>query len=103
MSLLGTIKDVVVGQAMKVVSNPAVTRLASDPRVLNVAMKAMSLGGSLKGGMDKAGRVAAGAFGLATQDEVANLRHTIQALEDQVALLENEKRAAAPASGPASS
>jgi len=51
-------------------------------------MKAMSLGGAVKTNMDKAGRLAAGVFGLATQEEVANLRHTIQTLEDTVASLE---------------
>jgi len=44
----------------------------------------------VKSNMDKAGRLAAGVFGLATQDEVANLRATIQTLEDQVAQLEHK-------------
>jgi len=55
---------------------------------MNVAMKALSLGGTLKSGMDRAGGVAAGVLGLATQQEVANLRATIQQLEDTVSTLE---------------
>jgi hypothetical protein len=88
MSMMNNLKDVLVGQAMKLAGNPRVTKLVSDPRVMNAAMKAMSLGGAVKTNMDKAGRLAAGVFGLATQEEVATLRHTIQTLEDQVASLE---------------
>jgi hypothetical protein len=94
MSLFASLKDTVMGQAMKVAANPRVTKLVSDPRVMNAAMKAVSLGGSIKSGMDKAGAVAAGAFGLATQQEVASLRSTIQTLEDQLATLEAKAQAA---------
>jgi hypothetical protein len=85
------LKDVLVGQAMKLAGNPRVTKLVSDPRVMNAAMKAMSLGGAVKTNMDKAGRLAAGVFGLATQEEVATLRQTIQTLEDQVASFESRR------------
>jgi hypothetical protein len=88
MSVLSSLKDTLVGQAMKLAGNPRVTKLMGDPRLMNAAMKAMSLGGAMKTNMDKAGRLAAGVFGLATQEEVANLRHTIQTLEDTVASLE---------------
>lgn len=89
MSIVNSLKDAVLGQAMKLAGNPRVTKLVSDPRVMNAAMKAMSLGGAVKTNMDKAGRLAAGVFGLATQEEVATLRQTIQTLEDQVASLES--------------
>lgn len=88
MSILNSVKDVVLGRAMKLAGDPRVTKLVTDPRVMNAAMKAMSLGGQIKGELDKAGRLAAGVFGLATQDEVANLRSTIQNLEDTIAGLE---------------
>lgn len=94
--MLNSFKDALVGQAMKLAGNPRVTKLMGDPRLMNAAMKAMSLGGAVKTNMDKAGRLAAGVFGLATQDEVANLRHTIQTLEDTVASLENRGDAGAP-------
>ena len=87
--MMSSLKDVLVGQAMKLAGNPRVTKLVSDPRVMNAAMKAMSLGGAVKTNMDKAGRLAAGVFGLATQEEVATLRQTIQTLEDTVASLES--------------
>jgi hypothetical protein len=95
MAFFQTLKDVAVGQAMKFASSPTVTRLVSDPRLMNAAMKAMNLGGAVKANLDKATRLAAGAFGIATQEEVASLRSTIQTLEDQIAALES--RAAATA------
>jgi hypothetical protein len=91
-----SVKDALVGQAMKLAGNPRVTKLVSDPRIMNAAMKAMSLGGAVKTNMDKAGRLAAGVFGLATQEEVANLRQTIQTLEDTVASLETRSPPVSP-------
>lgn len=88
MSLFATVKDAVVGQAMRLVGDPRVSKLMGNPRVVNAAMKAMSVGGSIKTELDKAGRFAAGVFGLATQEEVSQLRSTIQSLEDTVAALE---------------
>jgi hypothetical protein len=87
MAVLKSIKDVVVGQVFKLAGSPSVSKLVSDPRLMNAAMKAMSVGGAVKSNLDKAGRVAAGAFGLATRDEVVTLRTTIQQLEDQLATL----------------
>lgn len=87
--MLGAVKSVVFGQAMKWMNDPRVSRVVGDPRVMNAAMKAMSLGGTVKAEIDKAGRLAAGIFGLATQDEVTALRTTIQTLEDTVAILES--------------
>lgn len=94
MSLFSSVKDVMMGQAMKLAGSPQVTRLMTDPRLMNAAMKAMSLGGTVKTKLDQCGKVAGGMFGLATQDEVSNLRNTIQNLEDQVAVLESRASAA---------
>jgi hypothetical protein len=93
MSMLASFKDVLVGRAMRFVSDPRLTKVASNPRVMNAAMKALSLGGSVKSEIGKATRLAAGVFGIATEEEVATLRSTIQTLEDTVATL--EARAAA--------
>lgn len=88
MSLLGSLKDVVVGRAVRLVSDPRLTKVASSPRVMNAAMKALSVGGSVKTELTKATRMAAGVFGIATEDEIATLRQTVQNLEDTVATLE---------------
>jgi hypothetical protein len=88
MSMLDSVKDVVVGRAMRLMSDPRLSRVMGDPRVMNVAMKAVGVGGTIKNELDRASRFAAGLFGLATQEEVASLRTTIQSLEDNLAILE---------------
>src|SRR5262245_2466701 len=88
MSMLGSVKDVVVGRAMRLMSDPRVSRVMGDPRVMNAAMKAVGFGGTIKAELDRASRFAAGLFGLATQEEVSALRSTIQSLEDNLAMME---------------
>lgn len=75
-------------------SDPRLTKVASNPLVMNAAMKALSLGGVIRTEMGKATRLAAGVFGIATEEEIATLRSTIQNLEDTIATL--EARNAAP-------
>lgn len=99
MSMLGSFKDIVVGRAMRLMGDPRVSRVIGDPRVLNAAMKAVSLGGSVKSELDRASRFAAGLFGLATQEEVSALRSTIQTLEDTVAVLESKAGGTSAAQG----
>ena len=82
--MLDSVKDVVLGRAMRLMSDPRLSRVMGDPRVMNVAMKAVGLGGALKTELDRATRFAAGLFGLATQEEVSALRSTVQSLEDNL-------------------
>ena len=76
--MLASVKDAVLGRAMRMMSDPRVSRVMGDPRVMNVAMKAVGLGGTIKTELDRASRFAAGLFGLATQEEVSALRSTVQ-------------------------
>jgi hypothetical protein len=102
MSMFGAVKDMMIGRAMRLMSDPRVSRLMGDPRLMNVAMRAMSVGGSVKTELDRATRFAAGVLGFATQEEVSTLRSTVQTLEDQLAVLEAERArtGAAPTSAP---
>ncbi|HEY4184356.1 MAG TPA: hypothetical protein VGP07_04770 [Polyangia bacterium] len=101
MSIFASLRDTLVGQAMRVATDPRLTKVASSPRVMSAAMRALSLGGAMKNEVSKATRVAAGVFGIATEEEVASLRSTIQTLEDTVATLEAEARATARRNPPA--
>ena len=89
--MIGAVKDLMIGRAMRLMSDPRVSRVMGDPRVMNAAMKAMSVGGSVKAELDRASRFAAGVLGFATQEEVSNLRSTIQTLEDQIAVMETHR------------
>lgn len=90
--MLDAVKDVVVGRAMRLMSDPRVSRVMGDPRLMNVAMKAVGLGSTVKAELDRASRFAAGLFGLATQEEVSALRSTIQNLEDNLTAIEAKAR-----------
>lgn len=83
--MLDSVKDAVLGRAMRLMSDPRLSRVMGDPRVMNVAMKAVGLGGAIKTELDRASRFAAGLFGLATQEEVSALRSTVQSIEDNLA------------------
>jgi hypothetical protein len=88
MSMIGAVKDMMVGRAMRLMSDPRLSRVIGDPRVMNAAMRAMSVGGNVKTELDRASRFAAGVLGFATQEEVSTLRSTIQTLEDQLSVIE---------------
>lgn len=87
--MLDAVKDKVIGQAMRLMSDPRISRVMGDQRVMNVAMKAVGVGGSIKAELDRATRFAAGLLGFATQEEVSALRSTVQALEDNLAIMES--------------
>ena len=94
--MLDSVKDAVLGRAMRLVSDPRLSRVMGDPRVMNVAMKAVGLGGTIKAELDRASRFAAGLFGLATQEEVSALRSTVQSLEDNLSGRSGPPRRAGP-------
>src|SRR5258708_29485433 len=91
MSRIGAVKDMVIGRAMRLMSDPRLSRVMGDPRVMNAAMRAMTVGGSMKAELDRASRFAAGVLGFATQEEVSTLRSTIQTLEDQLLIIETRR------------
>lgn len=99
MSVFNSVKDAVMGQAMRLMSDPRLSKVMGNPKVVSAAMKAMNLGGSVKAEMDKATRFAAGVFGFATQEEVSALRSTVQTLEDTIAIIQAKSAQARPGDG----
>jgi len=99
MSMLDAVKDRVVGQAMRFMSDPRISRMMGDQRVMSAAMKAVGVGGSIKAELDRATRFAAGLLGFATQEEVSALRSTVQSLEDNLAIMESRAQATSAQNG----
>ena len=95
--MLDAVKDKVVGQAMRFMSDPRISRVMGDQRVMSAAMKAVGVGGSIKAELDRATRFAAGLLGFATQEEVSALRSTVQTLEDNLAIMESKAQSKARA------
>src|SRR4029079_5162131 len=91
MSMIGSMKDLVIGRAMRLMSDPRVSRVMGDPRVRTAARRAMSVGETVRAEIDRASRFAAGVLGFATQEEVSTLRSTIQTLEDQLSVIEAQR------------
>lgn len=99
--MLDAVKDKVVGQAMRFMSDPRISRVMGDQRVMSAAMRAVGVGGSIKAELDRATRFAAGLLGFATQEEVSALRSTVQTLEDNLAIMESKAQATVgPNGGP---
>src|SRR3954471_24340867 len=93
MSMLDAVKDKVVGQAMRLMSDPRISRVMGDQRVMSAAMKAVGVGGSIKAEVGRAPRFAVGLLRFATQEEVSALRSTVQTLEDNLAVMESKAQA----------
>ena len=87
--MFDAVKDKMIGQAMRLMSDPRISRMMGDQRVMSVALKAVGVGGSIKAELDRATRFAAGLLGFATQEEVSALRSTVQTLEDNLAIMES--------------
>jgi hypothetical protein len=99
MSMLDAVKDKVVGQAMRFMSDPRISRVMGDQRVMSAAMRAVGVGGSIKAELDRATRFAAGLLGFATQEEVSALRSTVQTLEDNLAIMESKAQSISTQNG----
>jgi len=97
--MLDAVKEKVVGQAMRFMSDPRISRVMGDQRVMSAAMRAVGVGGSIKAELDRATRFAAGLLGFATQEEVSALRSTVQTLEDNLAIMESKAQAAMAPNG----
>ena len=99
MSMLGSLKDVVVGRAVRLMSDPRLTKVASSPRVVDATSKMLSLGGSVRAELAKTTRLAASVFGIATDQDLATLRSTVRTLEDAISTLEARDASSNPSRG----
>ena len=83
------LKDKLMSEGMKLASNPSVAKLMQDPRFMRLVMTAMSLPGRVDTFSTEQKEHFAKAMGLATQEEVRDLKRTVAALERAVARLES--------------
>ena len=76
-----SLKDKVVAEGMKLAQSPQVAKLMADERVMKLVMTAVSLPGKVQTFTTEQKEAFAKAMGLATQDEVKDLKRQIAALE----------------------
>lgn len=81
------LKDKLISEGMKLAANPNVAKLMQDERLMRVFMTAMSVPGKVNTFTKEQKETFAKAMGLATADEVRDLKRTIAALEREVARL----------------
>lgn len=84
---MSSLKDKLVTEGMKLAANPNVAKLMQDERLMKVFMTAMSVPGKVSSFTTEQKEAFAKAMGLATADEVRDLKRTVAALEREVARL----------------
>jgi uncharacterized protein YceH (UPF0502 family) len=80
-----SLKDKVMAEGMKLATNPQVAKLMQDERVMKLVMSAVSMPGKVQSFTAEQKEAFAKMMGLATQDEVRDLKRQIAALERELA------------------
>ena len=86
-----TLKDKLVSEGLKFATNPAVAKLMQDERFMRLVMTAMAMPGRVSSFTTEQKEAFAKSMGLATQDEVKDLKRTVAALERTVARIEGKR------------
>jgi cell division FtsZ-interacting protein ZapD len=82
-----SIKDRIVSEGMKLATNPQVAKLLQDERFMKLVMTAMSVPGRVSTFTTEQKETFAKTMGLATSDEVRDLKRTVASLEQAVTRL----------------
>jgi len=88
--MIDKLKKEAMKKGMQLMSSPTFMKMMSDPRVMKAIGQAFALRGQISSEVDAKLRNAAATFGLATEDEVRELRRTISRMES--AMTEMEKK-----------
>ncbi|WP_437875529.1 hypothetical protein [Sorangium sp. So ce513] len=84
------LKDKLISEGMKLAANPNVAKLMQDERFMRLFMTAMSVPGRVSSFTAEQKETFAKAMGLATAEEVRDLKRTVASLERELARLRRE-------------
>jgi hypothetical protein len=84
------LKNSLMKQGMKLMSDPRVMKLMQDERVMKALMQIMAVPGKVQSFTHDHVEKLAKAMALATEDEVKDLKRTVRRLEEQVATLQRQ-------------
>ncbi|MBK6518313.1 MAG: hypothetical protein IPM79_17725 [Polyangiaceae bacterium] len=84
------LKDKILSETMKLSQNPAVAKLLADERFMRLVVLAMSMPGRVSTFTTEQKEKFAKEMGLATSDEVRDLKRQLAALEDVVRRVERK-------------
>ena len=85
------LSDRLKSSGMKLAMNPAVAKVMQDERFMRLIMTAMSMPGRVQTFTTEQKELFARTMGLATTDEVRDLKRMIASLEDEIARLKTKK------------
>lgn len=86
-----SLKDKVMAEGMKLATNPQVAKLMQDERVMKLVMTAVSVPGKVQSFTAEQKEAFAKTMGLATHDEVKDLKRQIAALEREISDLRSRR------------
>jgi polyhydroxyalkanoate synthesis regulator phasin len=86
-----SLKDKLMSEGIKLATNPAFAKVMQDERFMKLVMAAMAMPGRVESFTTEQKESFAKTMGLATQDEVRDLKRTVTALEREVARLSNQR------------
>ncbi|WP_438005286.1 hypothetical protein WME89_42210 [Sorangium sp. So ce321] len=84
------LKDKLVTEGMKLAANPNVAKLMQDERFMRLFMTAMSVPGRVSSFTAEQKETFAKAMGLATAEEVRDLKRTVASLERELSRFRRE-------------
>lgn len=84
------LKDRILTEGMRLTQNPAFAKVVQDERFMKLVVLAMSMPGRVSTFTAEQKERFAKEMGLATSDEVRDLRRTVASLEDAVRRLERK-------------
>ncbi|WP_437480669.1 hypothetical protein WME75_36050 [Sorangium sp. So ce1014] len=84
------LKDKLVSEGLKLAANPNVAKLMQDERFMRLFMTAMSVPGRVSSFTAEQRETFAKAMGLATVEEVRDLKRTVASLEREIAKLRRD-------------
>lgn len=85
------LKEKLVTEGMKLATSPRVAKLMQDERLMKLVMSAAGVPGKVSSFTSEQKEAFAKVMGLATADEVRDLKRTIAALEREVARLRRQE------------
>ena len=87
-----SLRDIVMSEGMKLATHPRLKPLLQDERVMKLLMQALAVPGRVEEMTEEQRQNFIRIMGLATKQEVSDLKRTVRSLEDEISRLRAELR-----------
>jgi hypothetical protein len=88
---MSTLKETLVDQGLKLMSDPRVMKVMQDERLMKALMAAMSVPGKAQSFAKEQIESVVKAMALATEADVKDLRRTVRRLEEEIASMRADR------------